>query len=212
MLVPLDAPRESGLAQHMKKSSTVVADRVATQGGGRPTRRLRKPCCAPTGTVDGRGLRTAEVATRRAETPMVSVDAVADLASLFAVLANPTRLRLLLALHPDLRAGAPSRPTMPAAAEHETVRARAELCACDLAAIVSASQSMTSHQLHLLRRTGLVEVRRIGKHALYRLSQGPHAHLLLDALAHVESARMDAEHPAAPSVHAPMAAASRLGS
>lgn len=196
----------------MKKSSTIVTSIAATQGAVKLRARLRKPCCAPNGTADALGLHTAEAGRQRAETPMLSVDAVGDLASLFSVLANPTRLRLLLALHPDLRAGAPLRPTMPAAVEHETVRARAELCACDLAALAGASQSMTSHQLHLLRQAGLVEVRRIGKHALYRLSQGPHAHLLLDALAHVEAARAGAEHVAAPSVHAPMAAASRLGS
>ncbi len=47
---------------------------------------------------------------------------------------------------------------------------------------------MTSHQLHILRRARLVEFRRLGKHSLYRLSDGPHAHLLLDAFEHAQKA------------------------
>lgn len=52
--------------------------------------------------------------------------------------------------------------------------------------------SMTIHQLHILRRARLVEFRRLGKHALYRLSDGPHAHLLLDVLGHARTATVSA--------------------
>jgi DNA-binding transcriptional ArsR family regulator len=85
--------------------------------------------------------------------------------ALFALLANATRLRLLLSLYP---------------APHESP----EMCVCDLAAITEASQSMTSHQLRLLRESGLVESRRAGKMVLYRLADGPQGHMLFDALEH----------------------------
>ncbi len=84
---------------------------------------------------------------------------------LFTLLANETRLRLVLALAP-----------------HDDVSP--ELCVCDLAAVSGASVSMTSHQLRLLRDAGLVDNRREGKLALYRLTAGPHTHLLTDALEH----------------------------
>ena len=89
---------------------------------------------------------------------------IASLADLFGLLANTTRLKLLLALY-DRANGA-----------------RLERCVCDLAALAGASESMTSHQLRLLRDAGLVSFRRDGKFARYALRDGPQAHLLGDAL------------------------------
>ena len=89
---------------------------------------------------------------------------IAALADLFSLLANETRLKLLLALHNCAN------------------DVRRELCVCDLATFVSASESMTSHQLRLLRDAGLVTFRRDGKFARYALRDGPQAHLLQDAL------------------------------
>jgi DNA-binding transcriptional ArsR family regulator len=95
--------------------------------------------------------------------------------ALFAVLSNVTRLKLLLALEPG------------------TYHPRRELCVCDLAAVADASQSMTSHQLRLLREAGLVVHRREGKLALYRLADGPMRHLLRDALEHVRGSGIHAQ-------------------
>lgn len=180
----------------MKKSSTVVGVPLASQGTKPSPGRRPKPCCPP---VD-RG--------RTGRPPRVAVPSGQDierLGALFAVLANATRLRLLLALHPGAPVQQLSRPypirhatgvsagvtagVISGQIDSNRDGAAPELCVCDLAALASASQSMTSHQLHLLRHAGLVEFRRIGKHALYRLSAGAHVHLLLDALDYVAASR-----------------------
>lgn len=99
------------------------------------------------------------VTTARAALP--AVDDLEQVAGLIALLSNPTRLRMLLALQPGR---AP----------------RAELCVCDLAVVAGASKSMTSHQLRLLRAAGLVRHRRSGRLTYYRLAEGPLLALLVD--------------------------------
>ncbi len=63
---------------------------------------------------------------------------------LFAALSEPTRLRLLLALGGG-----------------------AELCVCDLAHVIEASFSTTSHHLRKLRDLGLLTVRNDGRMVYY---------------------------------------------
>ena len=92
---------------------------------------------------------------------------VANLAEVFNALSNPTRLRIMLALRPREGAAQPER------------------CVSEIAEIVQASESMTSHQLRLLRRVGLVDSRRAGKLMFYRMAEGPLDHLLGDGLAYV---------------------------
>ena len=88
------------------------------------------------------------------------VDELAD--GVFALLADPNRLRLLISL---LEAG--------------------ELCVCDLAAATGMGESATSHALRLLRAHRVVKARRSGKMAYYSLTDG-HVRMLLDlALEHV---------------------------
>lgn len=89
-------------------------------------------------------------------------DAVVSIASLFAVLADPTRVRLLSAL-----AGGD------------------ELCVCDIANVVGLTLSATSHQLRKLRDAGVVEFRNDGRMAYYRLRDGFTAGLLAQARVHV---------------------------
>ena len=89
-------------------------------------------------------------------------DAVQSLADVFSLLADPNRVRLLVAL---LEAG--------------------ELCVCDLAAVCTMSESSVSHALRLLRTAGVVKARRAGRVAYYSLTDG-HVRMLLDvALEHV---------------------------
>ena len=88
------------------------------------------------------------------------VDELAD--GVFALLADPNRLRLLISL---LEPG--------------------ELCVCDLAAATGMGESATSHALRLLRAHRVVKARRSGKMAYYSLTDG-HVRMLLDvALEHV---------------------------
>jgi DNA-binding transcriptional ArsR family regulator len=72
--------------------------------------------------------------------------AVTAVAAGFGVLANPARLRLLLAL--DGR----------------------ELCVCDCSQVLGASLSGTSQHLKELRRLGAITFRAEGKMAYYRLA------------------------------------------
>ncbi len=90
-------------------------------------------------------------------------DVVEELANgVFALLADPSRLRLLMSL---LEGG--------------------ELCVCDLAAAAGMGESAVSHALRLLRAHRVVKVRRSGRMAYYSLTDG-HVRMLLDvALAHV---------------------------
>lgn len=85
-------------------------------------------------------------------------------AELLSLLSSATRLKILLALQPRAR-GTPR-----------------ELCVCDLATVIGASKSLTSHQLRLLRESALVQVRRAGKLAYYRLADGVATGLLDNVL------------------------------
>lgn len=88
-----------------------------------------------------------------------------DTADVLGLLADPNRLRLLVALND---------PTLPGG----------ELCVCDLASISGMSESATSHALRLLRAHRVVGVRRDGRRAFYRLDDA-HVRMLLDvALTH----------------------------
>jgi DNA-binding transcriptional ArsR family regulator len=92
-----------------------------------------------------------------------------DTADVFGLMADPGRLRLLVALLDG------------------------ELCVCDLAAVSGLSESATSHALRLLRAHRVVAVRRAGRMAYYRLDDA-HVRLLLDlAVAHTE--HTEAIHP-----------------
>jgi DNA-binding transcriptional ArsR family regulator len=94
---------------------------------------------------------------RRAAQPAEVVNIVADT---FKVLGDPTRLRIVSAL------------------------LRHELCVCDLALIVGASQSTVSHSLRALRQMRLVRYRKDGKIAYYSLDDDHIARLLPLAFEH----------------------------
>ncbi|MDN5600188.1 MAG: ArsR/SmtB family transcription factor [Brachybacterium sp.] len=95
--------------------------------------------------------------------------AVADVADVFSLLGDPSRLRLLLAL------------------------LEGEQCVSDLAEVTEHSESAVSHALKLLRAHRIVAVRREGRRAFYRLDD-PHVRMLLDlAISHTAHSHM--EHP-----------------
>jgi DNA-binding transcriptional ArsR family regulator len=95
---------------------------------------------------------------------------VTELADVFGLLADPGRLRVLVAL------------------------LEGEMCVCDLAAAAGASESAASHHLRLLRAHRVVQVRRAGRMAYYRLADA-HVRMLLDiALTHIGHAPA-AAHP-----------------
>lgn len=92
---------------------------------------------------------------------MHSADAVRLLAETFRVLGDPTRVKIVFAL------------------AHE------ELCVCDLATIVGASQSAVSHSLRALRQMDLVRYRKEGKIAYYSLDDEHIGRLIEEGFDHV---------------------------
>ena len=85
---------------------------------------------------------------------------VPDVAGLFALLADPTRLRLLAAL------------------------ATGELCVCDLAAATGINRTTVSHQLRTLRDGKLVRSRREGRVIFYSLDDDHVRDLMSMGIAH----------------------------
>jgi len=96
---------------------------------------------------------------------MLTEPSLHNMAELFKILGDPTRVRILHAL------------------------SHCELCVCDLCEILRMSPSAVSHQLRLLRSAKLVRFRREGKNVHYRLDDD-HVHTLLhQALEHVQEDR-----------------------
>jgi DNA-binding transcriptional ArsR family regulator len=77
---------------------------------------------------------------------MISDDEAQSLADIFKTMADGTRIKMLFAL------------------------LHKELCVCDLAAVIGASDSAVSHQLRILRANKLVKFRREGKIVYYSLA------------------------------------------
>ena len=69
-----------------------------------------------------------------------------DLAELFKVFGDSTRIRILFVLF------------------------EAEVCVCDLAKVLNMTQSAISHQLRILKQNKLVKNRREGKYIFYSLA------------------------------------------
>lgn len=77
---------------------------------------------------------------------LIEIDEAVDLAGMFRLLGDPTRVRILFAL---LEAG--------------------ELCVHDIAITVDTSETKVSQAMRLLRGSGVVRNRRNGRHVFYRL-------------------------------------------
>ena len=85
----------------------------------------------------------------RASMPkLLPIEKAQEMAEVFAVLADPNRLRLVSAL------------------------ASQELCVCDLAALTKLSESAVCHQLRLFKVMRLVKYRREGRKIYYSLTDG----------------------------------------
>jgi len=89
----------------------------------------------------------------------IDADAAARLAAPFAVLADPSRLRIVY----GLVEGGP-------------------MCVSDIAAVAGTGESATSHQLAKLRSAGVVRSERKGREIWYQVADA-HIRLLLDVAA-----------------------------
>lgn len=103
-----------------------------------------------------------EPRVRRVEAQMPADETVEEVTEIFKTLSDPTRAKMIFAL------------------------SQAELCVCDLAALVGLSVSAVSHQLRLLRSLRLVTYRKEGRLAYYSLDDDHTAQLLQDVLMHVQ--------------------------
>lgn len=93
--------------------------------------------------------RATKVPTKRTSAIKVSSRTLYGLAQVFKLLADESRLKILLALAQD-----------------------GELHVSALCELLGQQQPAVSHHLTLLRMTGLVGYRRAGKHNFYRIQSG----------------------------------------
>jgi ArsR family transcriptional regulator, lead/cadmium/zinc/bismuth-responsive transcriptional repressor len=91
----------------------------------------------------------------------LSVEKGNDLALLFQALSDPTRLRIIYTLM------------------------QAEVCVCDLAAILNMTQSSISHQLRNLRALRLVKHRKVGRMVYYSIDDEHVLSLMKIGLTHI---------------------------
>lgn len=88
-----------------------------------------------------------------------------DLADLFKVFGDSTRIKVLCALF------------------------QAEMCVCDIAALLGMTQSAISHQLRVLKQTRLVKYRREGKVVYYSLDDEHVKSIFDQGLIHISEKR-----------------------
>ncbi len=92
---------------------------------------------------------------------MPTQETLYDLAELFKMFGDSTRIGILCALYQN------------------------ELCVYDIARLLNMTQSAISHQLRLLRTAGLVRARRAGKSIFYSLDDGHVYSIFQQGLEHV---------------------------
>ena len=90
------------------------------------------------------------------------VDQLYELADLFKVFGDSTRVRILHVLSVS------------------------EMCVCDIAAILNMTQSAISHQLRILKNARLVKNRREGKVVYYSLDDEHVEHIFDQGMEHIK--------------------------
>lgn len=90
------------------------------------------------------------------------VDRVEGVARIFKALADDTRVKVIYAL------------------------SEAELCVCDVAALIGGSKATASYHLRLLHHMGLAKYRKDGKLVYYRLADPHVGNLVREVLQHME--------------------------
>ena len=93
---------------------------------------------------------------------MPPVEELYNLAELFKVFGDSTRIRILFVLF------------------------ESEVCVCDLASALSMTQSAISHQLRILKQNKLVKNRREGKSVFYSLADDHVRTIIAQGLEHIE--------------------------
>ena len=84
-----------------------------------------------------------------------------DIAELFKVFGDTTRMKIICCLF------------------------ESEMCVCDIAELINATQSAVSHQLRVLKSARLVKFRRAGKIIYYSLDDEHIKHIFDEGLKHI---------------------------
>lgn len=103
-----------------------------------------------------------EEIVRSVQKEIPNEDVLYDLAELFRIFGDSTRIRILYVLSVS------------------------EMCVCDIAQLLGLTQSAISHQLKALKNTRLVKSRRDGKTVFYSLADDHVRTILGQGLEHVE--------------------------
>ena len=98
---------------------------------------------------------------QRVQTQLPPDEQLYDLAELFKIFGDSTRVKILYAL------------------------LESELCVCDIAKMMEVSQSAVSHQLRVLKNSKLVKFRREGKTVYYSLADDHVIHILAQGMEHI---------------------------
>lgn len=93
---------------------------------------------------------------------MPEEDELYDLAEIFKVFGDSTRIKILYALF------------------------EAEMCVCDIAQLLNMTQSAISHQLRILKQSRLVKSRRDGKAVFYSLADSHVRSIINQGIEHIE--------------------------
>lgn len=100
-------------------------------------------------------------AVEKVRTQLPPDEQLYDLAELFKIFGDSTRVKILYAL------------------------LESELCVCDIARLMEVTQSAVSHQLRLLKNSKLVKFRREGKTVYYSLADDHVLHILDQGMEHI---------------------------
>jgi len=99
---------------------------------------------------------------KEVEKKLPAEEKLSDLAELFKVFGDVTRIRILHVLMCS------------------------EMCVCDIAQLLGMTQSAISHQLRVLKQADLVKNRREGKTIFYSLADGHIQTILSQGIEHIE--------------------------
>ena len=102
---------------------------------------------------------------------MPDEDQLYDLAEVFKVFGDSTRIRILFVLFE---------------AEVCVCDLEAELCVCDIAQLLNMTQSAISHQLRILKQNRLVKNRRDGKSVFYSLADSHVKTIISQGMEHIQ--------------------------
>ena len=92
---------------------------------------------------------------------MPDEDDLCDLAEIFKVFGDSTRIRILYVL------------------------LESEMCVCDIAQLLNMTQSAISHQLRVLKQAQLVKFRREGKQVIYSLADDHVRTIINNGMEHI---------------------------